>query len=113
GTSPVTWTLSSGTLPAGLTLSAAGVLSGTPITAGTSTFTVSCMDAAGAATTKVLTLTINNTAPLTPVITSALTATGIVGTPFSYTITATNNPTSYNAVTLPAGLSVNTATGVI
>src|SRR5256886_15785796 len=49
----------------------------------------------------------------TPVITSPLTACGTVGVPFSYTITATNNPTSFSASPLPAGLSVNTSTGVI
>src|SRR6266571_1801264 len=48
-----------------------------------------------------------------PVITSSLTATGQVGVAFSYTITATNSPTSYNATGLPAGLSVNTSTGLI
>lgn len=48
-----------------------------------------------------------------PVISSSLTATAIAGTSFSYTITATNTPTSYGATGLPAGLSVNTATGVI
>src|SRR5439155_1696722 len=49
----------------------------------------------------------------TPVITSPLTACGAVGTAFSYTITATNNPTSFTASPLPAGLTVNTSTGVI
>src|SRR5207248_2831216 len=49
----------------------------------------------------------------TPVITSPLTACGTVGIAFSYTITATNNPTTFNATPLPAGLSVNTSTGVI
>src|SRR5439155_190589 len=49
----------------------------------------------------------------TPVITSPLTACGTVGVAFSYTITATNNPTSFTASPLPAGLSVNTSTGVI
>ena len=34
GTAPYTWVVSSGALPPGLTLSAAGVLSGTPTTAG-------------------------------------------------------------------------------
>jgi hypothetical protein len=34
GTSPYTWTITSGTLPAGLTLSSSGVISGTPTTAG-------------------------------------------------------------------------------
>src|SRR5207253_8305531 len=48
-----------------------------------------------------------------PVITSPATATGQVGVAFSYQITATNNPTSFNATGLPAGLSVNTSTGLI
>jgi Putative Ig domain len=48
-----------------------------------------------------------------PVINSPLTACGTVGVAFSYTITATNNPTSFSASPLPPGLSVNTSTGVI
>ena len=48
-----------------------------------------------------------------PVITSSLTASGNQGSPFTYTITATNSPTSYNATGLPAGLSIDTVTGVI
>lgn len=42
-----TWTISTGTLPAGLTLAAAtGVISGKPTTAGTDAFTVQVMDSA-------------------------------------------------------------------
>ena len=48
-----------------------------------------------------------------PVITSSLAASGNQGSAFSYTITATNTPTSYTAAGLPAGLSINTSTGVI
>jgi hypothetical protein len=48
-----------------------------------------------------------------PVINSAATATGTVGSSFAYTITASNNPTSYNATGLPSGLTVNTSSGVI
>ncbi len=48
-----------------------------------------------------------------PGITSATTANGTVGTSFSYQITATNTPTTYGAAVLPAGLSVNSATGLI
>src|SRR5437773_5944620 len=49
-----------------------------------------------------------------PVITSPTTATGQVGVAFSYQITASNEPIiSYNATVLPAGLSVNTSTGLI
>jgi subtilisin-like proprotein convertase family protein len=48
-----------------------------------------------------------------PVITSPSTASGTVGTSFSYPITASNNPTSFAATGLPAGLLINTTTGAI
>lgn len=48
-----------------------------------------------------------------PVITSPEVASGTVGLPFSYTITATNSPTAYSATLLPAGLSVDTRSGVV
>jgi large repetitive protein len=44
-----------------------------------------------------------------PSITSALTATGTVGTPFNYQIVGSQNPTSFGATGLPAGLSFNAA----
>ncbi|MEO7143487.1 MAG: putative Ig domain-containing protein [Bryobacteraceae bacterium] len=56
-------------------------------------------------------LVYNPTAP--PVIISAATASGTVGSAFSYQIGATNTPNSYGAGGLPAGLSVNTGTGSI
>ncbi|HYA24209.1 MAG TPA: Ig domain-containing protein, partial [Terriglobales bacterium] len=48
GTPPYTWSIVSGTgsLPAGLTLSSSGVISGTPTTVGTSSFTVQVQDSA-------------------------------------------------------------------
>lgn len=48
-----------------------------------------------------------------PVITSSLTALTVAGESFTYSITASNTPTSYNATGLPTGLSVNTSTGAI
>lgn len=48
-----------------------------------------------------------------PVVTSAGAASGTVGSPFTYAITASNNPTSYAATGLPAGLTINASTGVI
>jgi hypothetical protein len=44
GIAPYTFVVSDGTLPPGLTLSTAGMLSGTPTTTGTSTFTVEVAD---------------------------------------------------------------------
>ena len=51
--------------------------------------------------------------PPPPVITSTLTATATVGQSFSYTITANNSPAGFGATGLPAGLSVNGASGLI
>src|SRR5205814_860408 len=66
---------------------------------------------AGGTGTATLTLTIK---PPAPVIQPPFTATGQVGVAFSYQITATNSPTSFNVTgLLPAGLSVNTSTGLI
>ena len=44
GVKPYTWSIQSGTLPAGLTLSAAGLISGTPTTAGTQDVTFQVKD---------------------------------------------------------------------
>ncbi|WP_177189452.1 cellulose binding domain-containing protein [Chitinophaga sp. YR573] len=46
-------------------------------------------------------------------ITSADTATVLIGKPFNYTITAIKSPVSFHATGLPAGLSIDTSTGVI
>ena len=48
-----------------------------------------------------------------PVIVSPGSAGASVGYAFVYRIAATNNPTSYSATGLPAGLSLNPATGII
>src|ERR1700693_21399 len=96
--------------PAGLSVNTGtGLISGTPTSAATSTVTLSATNSAGTGNAT-LTLTIASAAPS---VTSATTASGKVGSAFSYQITATNAPTSYGATGLPAGLSVNTGTGLI
>ena len=81
GTTPYTWSLASGSLPAGLSLAGStGVISGTPSAGGAASFTVKLTDQAGRTTTAVLTLVVwslpyAQIAPtMTPVITAVLRA---------------------------------------
>lgn len=66
GTLPLTWALASGQLPAGLSLSTAGVLSGTPTLANPTptVFTVQVQDGGAPPQSKSLALTIRAPAPL-------------------------------------------------
>ncbi|MCW1884745.1 putative Ig domain-containing protein [Luteolibacter flavescens] len=97
-------------LPAGITLdTATGLISGTATVTGTFNVVLGATNAAGTGS-KTLVLTVT-TVP--PAITSTLTATGTVGTAFSYQITATPAATSYTAVGLPSGLTISATTGLI
>ena len=100
-------------LPAGLTLNTlTGAINGTPTAAGVSVVTLSATNSTGT-DTQILTVTVA-AAGVAPIITNnPLTAAGTVGTPFSFTITATGSPTTYGAAGLSAGLSLNALTGVI
>ena len=118
-------------LPNGLTLnSSTGQITGTPTAIGISVVTLTAKNANGTSLPTTLTLNVEAAIPAPPGITSPLTATATVGVPFSYQITATNNPTNYFVVvpgnvgtvgtltppytypSLPPGLTYNTTTGV-
>ena len=114
GTTPYTWSVSAGALPGGLTLSAAGQLSGTPTTAATFSFTAKVSDTAAQSLTAPLQITIAP-APLT--ITTSILPNGRVGVTYSATLAATGGTTPYTwsltSGTLPPGLSLNASTGAI
>ncbi|MCU1260367.1 MAG: autotransporter protein [Bryobacterales bacterium] len=59
GTAPYAWAVSSGTLPPGLSLSAAGVISGTPTAAGTFSFVLRATDHVAATATKTINITVS------------------------------------------------------
>jgi hypothetical protein len=100
-------------LPAGLVIDpATGIITGTPTTAGTTPVLLGATNAVGTGNAA-LTITVAP-AGVAPIITnSPLTAAGTVGTPFSFTITASGSPTSYDASPLPAGLVRDATTGII
>ncbi|WP_205910685.1 Ig domain-containing protein [Rhizobium sp. P44RR-XXIV] len=115
GTSPYTYTVTSGALPAGLTLSSAGVISGTPTGGGTYNFTLTATDSStgtGApfAVAKAYSITI--AAPTITVAPTTLAA-ATVATAYSQTITASGGTSTYTyAITsgaLPTGLTLSSS----
>jgi hypothetical protein len=118
GTTPYTWSLTRGTLPAGLALNAAtGAITGTPTTAVNATpltFTITDSGTPVKTQTANLTLTI---VPATLAISTTTLPNGQVGVAYSATLTATGGTVPYGwsitAGALPAGLALNAATGAV
>jgi hypothetical protein len=119
GNGAYTWQLTNGTLPPGMTLNAlTGVISGTPtalVTATPPTFEVTDSSSPAQTATALLTLTITapGLGPLT-ITTTALNA-GIVGVPYSQSLTTAGGMPPYTwqfmAGRLPFDLTLNQTTG--
>ncbi|PJJ19003.1 uncharacterized protein YhjY with autotransporter beta-barrel domain [Janthinobacterium sp. 67] len=114
GVAPYAYTVSSGNLPAGLTLNGSGLLSGTPTAAGSFTLTVQAEDAHQFTGTQAYTLTVASaTVSLTPASLPNPTA----ELAYTTTLTAAGGTAphtfSISSGTLPAGMTLNAATGVL
>ena len=111
GTSPYTWNVISGTLPAGLTLSKDGVLSGTPTMPGDSSFVVVVTDTAGSANGATIALTIAD--PPLSISSSPQLANGTANSPYQATLQAAGGTLPYSwtlsSGTLPAGLTLDSS----
>jgi hypothetical protein len=118
GTAPYTWSVVSGSLPAGLTLSTGGSISGTPKSAGQSTFTLQAKDSAASPQAATVSFTIAVSAPAAAhvAITSASLPTATASTAFSATLSASGGTQPYTwtlaSGQLPSGMSLSAA-GVI
>jgi len=115
GTTPYSWSIPAGSLPAGLSLGASsGAITGTPTASGTSNFTATVTDSVGATGTKALSIVINNGPP---VITTASLPGDTINVAYNQTLTATGGQTPYtwsiSSGSLPTGLSLNSSTGAI
>ena len=118
GITPYTWSISNGSLPAGLSLnSSTGAIIGTPSGGGTSNFTVKVTDSEQptVSASAPLSITITPAVPLS--ITTASLPNGTAGVGYSAAITAIGGvyPYTWSITngTLPKGLNLNTSTGVI
>jgi hypothetical protein len=114
GATPTSWSVSSGSLPAGLTLNSSnGLLSGTPTATGDFTFKISASDGTQS---DAQTYAMSVVEPLK--ITAPAAAPAEVNQPFNLALTASGGKQAYawslaNGSTLPAGLTLDTATGTI
>jgi hypothetical protein len=118
GTTPYTWSIVSGTLPAGLSLdSGTGIISGMPTASGDSTFTAKVSDNSTPvkSDTKRYTITIATSEAL--IITTTNIADGIAETAYNATVVALGGTPPYTwsiaRGNLPDGLTIDTASGVV
>ncbi len=114
GTGAYTWSVSSGALPAGLTLNpSTGAITGTPTATGTANFTVQVADSLGITGSKALSIEVVDHPDITTTSLNAIT----VGQNVSTAVAATNGTTPYTwsmeTGALPAGLTLNPSTGAI
>jgi Putative Ig domain/Ig-like domain CHU_C associated len=115
GTAPYTWTVSSGTLPAGLTLSPSGLLSGTPsLTAGNANININIRltDSTSFEVTRPFTLVVSPIF-IAPVLLPITFPTVTIGSEFSFTVAALNYPKTFAITGLPFGLTFSATTGLI
>lgn len=109
GVAPVTYVVSSGSTPPGLTLATGGQISGTPTAAGTFNFTVTGQDSSGNAYTGSQAYTVTIAAPSISLAPASV-APATVGAAYSQTLTASggNAPYSFQITSgaLPAGLAL-------
>jgi hypothetical protein len=115
GSPTPTFSLTSGALPGGLTLSAAGVISGTPTKAGTFTGTVTASNGVSPNATQNFSITVTTGSQAPHFTDGPPPSSATVGTAYSFTYTASGSPAPTFSVTsgsLPTGLTLSAA-GVI
>jgi hypothetical protein len=107
-----TFSVPPGSLPAGVTLSPSGLLSGSP-TSGTATVTVTATNGVGTDATQ--TFTLNVVTGVAPAVTSPNHAeiNSTTGGTFAVTATGTPTPTLAETATLPSGVTFDPASGVL
>lgn len=101
------FSITTGSLPAGLTLSSAGAITGTPTALGTSSFVVQVRDSSGTTASKSLSITVN---PAPPTVTTATLPPASTTQAYSATLTSAGATSpSWTATGIPVGLTLSTS----
>jgi hypothetical protein len=128
GAPPYTWSIASGSLPAGLALSPAGVISGIPTVAGSANFTVHVADSSSKqkipsstqTDDRALSIAVSAGNVAVTITNGFLLPNGTVGIAYNQTVTAAGGKAPYKwswmaapGTKLPTGLNISSATGTI
>ncbi len=117
GTMPLTWSVSAGSLPTGITMQGgtgnAGTLSGTPTAAGSYTFTLTAKDSGSSQQTASQQFTIVTSNPTLSILTTSLPS-GILNTAYSATLQASGGIAPYtwsvaSGSSLPSWMSLTSS----
>ena len=109
GAPPYTWSVTAGSLPTGVALSAAGALTGTPTANGTFSPTFTVTDNNGMTGSRLLQIVI--TSPPSPIVETAALPSGVQDQPYSASLSATSGTPPYTwsvtAGSLPTGVALS------
>jgi hypothetical protein len=117
GRPPYTWTLISGSFPSGLSMNAAGLISGTPLVFGQFPFGVRATDSVGAVAVGSFTLTVVSDIEQLRVVSNGALDQGSTGVDYFFQLLFVGGVPprtwSFGTGTMPPGLSLGATTGVI
>ena len=113
GSTPITWSILSGSLPDGLSFDSSGTISGTPSAPGAYTFTVQASNSAGTGS-KLFSIIVPFSEVRPPKITTTSLTNAFTDSPYGFRLQATGTSTGLTSLTwsadsLPDGLTLSTS----
>jgi hypothetical protein len=113
GLTPITWSVTSGNLPTGLTLATNGAISGTPTAGGSFSFTIQAGDGSSPSQTITINVSVRSATPLAISTAVGALPDAVANVPYNFSFQATGGTPAVTwtitAGSLPAGLTLSSA----